>query len=573
MAVLATEEEKQVKEILYLLIEKVRATKAAFYLAETNSTFRLVSHYGFTRTDRIPDVVGRADPLTTTVFSHREPFYVNDIRQAGQLAGTMEAASSTRMMTAPLYLDGRIVGILDVRDKAGRESFTGDDASWVTEILRRLAVKVRTIPRFSAPTMGDEEDPVFESTSHTFARGPQAFTSAGIRVPQAAFAAEPRDVTQAAMGRPSFGLDEVTSYLPSGTARTLQLVEETLRREPGRRVASTTPGTREASFQRLALRMCLAYPEVELAAITLVDLREAQVLVSSRVPMLENVASALFENVEKVAGKGFPYPSARSVKTLDVLASERPPLARDAIAAIQSSVLSGSSEEASILSLVLVRAPDDAGRERLRDLHLFLKNALVEIRGAGRYREAYRVLVNKLLEPGIKKFSGLKQHSFNVGRMARTFASQLSLSPNEIEQITVAAILHDIGMKELNYDEIYAKRTLTEEEIRLVREHPRVGAFLVDEIPWPYPITPLIRYHHERWDGAGYPEGLRAEQIPFGARIIHLCEAFDAMTSPTSYRSVLTVTQSLDIIVGKAGTQFDPELAPAFRRMVEGLKA
>lgn len=572
MTVLATEEEKQVKEILYLLMEKVRATKAAFYLAETNATFRLVSHYGFTRTDRLPDLLGRSDPLTVTVFSHREPYYVNDIRQAGALASIMEAASATRMMTAPLYLDGRIVGILDVRDKAGRESFTGDDASWVTEILRRLAVKVRAIPRFSAPTIGDEDDAFFESTSQTYARGPQAFTSAGIRAPDT-FSAEPRDVTQQARQASFGGPAEGASYLPSGTARTLQLVEQTLRREPGRRVAPVALSAREASFQRLALRMCLALPEVELAAITLVDAREAQAFASSRAPLADDVAPALFENVEKVAGKGFPFPSARSVKTVDVLASDRPPLARDAIAAIQSSVLSGSSEGASILSLVLVRAPDDAGRERLRDLHLFLKNALGEIRGASRYRDAFRVLVNKLLEPGLKKFTGLKQHSFNVGRMARTFAMQLSLGPADVEQITVAAILHDLGMKELNYDEIYGKRTLTEEEIKLVREHPRVGAFLVDEVPWPYPISPLIKHHHERWDGAGYPDGLRAEQIPFGARIIHLCEAFDAMTSPASYRAVLTVTQALDIIVGKAGTQFDPELAPAFRRMVEGLKA
>ena len=70
-------------------------------------------------------------------------------------------------------------------------------------------------------------------------------------------------------------------------------------------------------------------------------------------------------------------------------------------------------------------------------------------------------------------------------------------------------------------------------------------------------------------DGAGYPDGLRAEQIPFGARIIHLCEAFDAMTSPVSYRAVLSIPQAVDILVSKRGTQFDPELTLAFKKMVE----
>ena len=153
--------------------------------------------------------------------------------------------------------------------------------------------------------------------------------------------------------------------------------------------------------------------------------------------------------------------------------------------------------------------------------------------------------------------------------MARKLAAQLGVPPMEVEQITVAGILHDVGMRELSYDTLYTKRTLTDEELSLLRQHPRVGAYLVEDIPWPYPIAPLIKHHHERWDGGGYPDGVRGDEIPLGSRIIHLCEAFDAMTSPTSYRSVLSDYQALDILVSKAGTQFDPELTPEFKRMVE----
>jgi HD-GYP domain-containing protein (c-di-GMP phosphodiesterase class II) len=239
------------------------------------------------------------------------------------------------------------------------------------------------------------------------------------------------------------------------------------------------------------------------------------------------------------------------------------------IAAIQSSVLDSAPEAVVLFSLLYRHGPNPEAREALRSAHVVLRNVLAGTRGETRFREAYRGLVNKLIEPGLLRRAALKTHSFNVGRMARKLAVQIGVPAMEVEQITVAAILHDVGMRELSYDALYSKRTLTDEEVALFRTHPRVGAYLVEDIPWPYPIAPLIRHHHERWDGGGYPDGLRGEQIPLGSRIIHLCEAFDAMTAPTSYRAVLSDYQALDIIESKAGTQFDPELAPEFKRMVE----
>ena len=222
-----------------------------------------------------------------------------------------------------------------------------------------------------------------------------------------------------------------------------------------------------------------------------------------------------------------------------------------------------------LFSLLFRHGPNPEIRESLRAAHVVLRNVLSGTRSGARFREAYRGLVNKLLEPGLQKRTALRTHSFNVGRMARKLAAQLGVPPMEVEQITVAGILHDVGMRELNYDSLYAKRTLTDEELSLLRQHPRVGAHLVEDIPWPYPIAPLIRHHHERWDGGGYPDGVRGDEIPLGSRIIHLCEAFDAMTSPTSYRSVLSDYQAIDILESKAGTQFDPEVTLEFKRMLE----
>src|SRR5437762_11230179 len=109
----------------------------------------------------------------------------------------MEATSSTRILTAPLYVDGRIVGIVDARDKAGREPFVEDDVQWMTEVLRRLAVKVRTIPQFSPPSVGSELE--LETSIGRSDYAGQA----------------PSEATRAP------ALEEAQSYLPSGTVRTL----------------------------------------------------------------------------------------------------------------------------------------------------------------------------------------------------------------------------------------------------------------------------------------------------------------------------------------------------------------
>lgn len=572
---LTADEERQLKEILYLLVEKVRATKAALYLAEPNGSYALAASYGFGRTDRFPNVIQRSDPMARLVNETREPRYANDYKSAGVLAPLMEAAASTRILTAPLYLEGRIIGILDVRDKAGRDPFQPSDVELVKEILGRLAARALEMPRFQS---GHEEESEME-----IERG---FTPHRVVPFGPAQAASPVDseysVEAAAAGvpkkTPDPALSELsTSHLPSGTARLQRMVEETLARPAGSPsfLGSRRLREREESFSRLYLGTCLHLPDVEVAAISVCNPRGVEVMLASARALSGEFETALLENVQKVfarAGAGFTLSKAIRFTAIDAPATPDSPILRSEIAAIQSSVLKIARDEVAILSLVFRHGPAAESREGLQSFHLLVKTSLDEIRSAGLYRESYKNLVNKLLEPGLKKYSALKSHSFNVGRMARKLAGVLRLAPLEIEQITVAAILHDIGMKELNYDELYAKRALNEEELRLLREHPSVGAFLLDEIPWPYPIAPLVRHHHERWDGAGYPGSLRGDAIPFGARLIHVCEAFDAMTSPASYRAVISVSQALEILTSKRGTQFDPEIVPAFRSMVEGMK-
>jgi HD domain len=357
-------------------------------------------------------------------------------------------------------------------------------------------------------------------------------------------------------------------------ARTIRLVEDTLARSPAPKVAAPAGGglsPHEAEFIALYLPTCLSYQEVEVAAVSSFVPGAATVTIAARRPLDPDIAPSLLENLEKIFAKtavAFPFTSDPSWRSLGAPRAEAPAVRRAEIVSIQSSALVSSETGVIFFSLLFRHGQSPDAREALRSAHVVLRNVLAGTRSEARYLEAYRGLVNKLLEPGLQKRTALKTHSFNVGRMARKLAARLGVTPAEVEQVTVAGLLHDVGMRELSYDFIYSKRTLTDEEMSLVRLHPRVGALLVEDISWPYPVAPLIRHHHERWDGGGYPDGLKGDEIPLGSRIIHVCEAFDALTSPTSYRAVLSDHQAIDILDSKAGTQFDPEITSELKRMV-----
>jgi hypothetical protein len=571
--VLAPEEEKYYQDFLAVVAQKWRPAKAAFYTLDPGgAVFRLKAQFGFTRGDRLSERLGRNEPVVNQIYEHREPTFMNNPNQAGRLADTMIQSTSTRMLVAPLYLDGRIMGLVDVRDKAGRIAFTHDDTLEIADLLRRFAIELRRLndARDGAAILREPppvvERPLESATVAVPAPSPLEKTS-GFTATQLQTSGVFRRQTAPAP-------EPVDTSLPGAAARTMRLVEETLSRAGTQRLAASPGGglsPREAEFVQLYLPGCLNYNEVEVAAVSSFQPAGGTVTFSARRPLDADVLPALLENLEKIFAKtAVPFAFSRepAVRPLD-LPEEGRPVRRADIAAIQSSVLDSSPEGVVLFSLLYRHGPNPEARETLRSAHVVLRNVLAGTRGETRFRESYRGLVNKLLEPGLIRRTALKTHSFNVGRMARKLAVQLGVAAMEVEQVTVAAILHDVGLRELNYDLLYAKRTLTDEELALLKTHPRVGAYLVEDIPWPYPIAPLIRHHHERWDGGGYPDGLRGEQIPLGARIIHLCEAFDAMTAPTSYRAVLSDYQALDIIESKSGTQFDPELAPEFKRMVE----
>jgi putative nucleotidyltransferase with HDIG domain len=184
------------------------------------------------------------------------------------------------------------------------------------------------------------------------------------------------------------------------------------------------------------------------------------------------------------------------------------------------------------------------------------------------YRRAARNLARILLEPGETSYNYLRQHSQAVSELAQRMAASLGLGEEEEELVTLAGYLHDIGMRELEYQRTYRMERPGEMEKRLFQRHPVVGARIVESAVFPGDLAGAIRHHHERWDGSGYPNKLAGRSIPLASRIIHLAEVWDVLTSPSSYKRNLGREAALDLIRQETGRQFDPELVPVLEQVV-----
>ena len=156
-------------------------------------------------------------------------------------------------------------------------------------------------------------------------------------------------------------------------------------------------------------------------------------------------------------------------------------------------------------------------------------------------------------------------HSCRVQRLTHRLTSALRMPEKEAKTIKVAALLHDIGKLGI-HDAILRKASrLTFQEYETVKEHPTRSAYILSQIPWLEKVVPLVHSHHERWDGDGYPYGLRRKAIPLGARIIAIADAFEVMTSQNrTYQTPRTTDEALDELLRCAGTQFDRSLVTLF---------
>jgi putative nucleotidyltransferase with HDIG domain len=159
---------------------------------------------------------------------------------------------------------------------------------------------------------------------------------------------------------------------------------------------------------------------------------------------------------------------------------------------------------------------------------------------------------------------GLYQHSSRTKYCSQRFSLALGFTSSEIRIIAMGALLHDIGKVGIHEKILYKTAKLSQHEYTIVKEHPVWGAKFLSSLAGFEQVMPIVRHHHERWDGRGYPDGLSGMDIPIGARIVAIVDAFDAMLSNRPYQVARTPLYAMQELYRCAGTQFDPTLVHYF---------
>ncbi len=508
------------KEMLYFCLEELKATKASFYLLAPDGKFYLKASYGFTKRDILPEVHERTSPVVETLYLERKSFYFNSLMEAGDFKGLLADSNTSRILICPVYLE-RIVGFLDIRDKAGKELFNDGDLTIADGIALRFASylssfqKQKQIPQAINLTevKPQEEIKIYEtiySKVQAITTTPDPLIFKPIPEPPSSFINSIHKIINLHLYIPDFSSLLFNFY------------------------------TQKGSYVILGGRYSLSEDIVQRIN------QEGKSIVLQK--LKEEVGNGFFLN--KYFPLGEKLYEGKIFRAFQQIISLR--------------------KEFQLIYNYFSTKP--IGKEEMQTLSPFVsitKSYLLTELENIIYNQTYKALLNKLLQPGLEDYSSLIKHSMVVSDIAREFCKNLQMEPNEVERVSLAGLLHDLGMRELDYKNLYHKKKLEDDEFRLLQQHPKVGAYLIQKIPFPYEIYSLVLHHHERWDGTGYPSQMLGEEIPMGARIIHIIEAYDAMTSKTSYRPVIDSSQALETLKSKAGIQFDPFLIQRFVIFIE----
>ncbi|MGK2857505.1 MAG: HD domain-containing phosphohydrolase [Thermoanaerobaculia bacterium] len=530
-----SEIEPKLKEILYNCLEQIRATKAALYLAATDQQpYTLVTQYGFK--EGLRKSVELEDPEIDLLLLKRVPFFLNSIAEDSRFAELLDSAATSRILVAPIYSRGRLYGFIDMRDKAAGKPFEFTDA----ELARTIAQQF--IEVFA-------DNGIFGLTADALV--PVTTSSGNVEVPRSTSSIETSSGYFSASSRV---VDEARRYLDRGGLRA-RAARRTLTESHVRGGAVVLPGV-------------LSIPGAVMAALSAFsDLGGTQVVAAR--------ATVSAEAMDQFQAKLRGWQQKRNEPDKLTETSTQYPFGRFGAPIGPErlvSTLSAPVRVEGIPGVVLTIAfESQPGNETKTILEEFLERLEQIVRyaiTADEYQAIRHRIAQKLVEPDINHFPHLKNHAERVADLAERLALFVGLEPDEVERIRLAAYVHDVGMRLLDYANLYRKSGLTTDDMALIKNHPVVGAAVVAESPLGPEVANIVMSHHERPDGTGYPSGLSGDDIPIGSRIIHICEAFDAMTASDSYQTPVPAPAAIGKIKRVAGVQFDAALAEKFAEMM-----
>ncbi len=200
-------------------------------------------------------------------------------------------------------------------------------------------------------------------------------------------------------------------------------------------------------------------------------------------------------------------------------------------------------------------------------LSVFAEQAVTAIKNLQFHQQQEQIILGTIKSIGkmINKQMSMTTHTPAYTKVVRLLAEALNVNEEGLRSLEYASLLHDIGVIDIPFTILSKRSHLTSEEFRIIRQHTAQSVALIKPVEFLKPILPVILYHHERYDGSGYPSGLKKEQIPLGARIIAVVDAFEAMMQPRPYRrKPLKFDRALVELKRKSGSQFDPKIVDIF---------
>jgi HD-GYP domain-containing protein (c-di-GMP phosphodiesterase class II) len=203
-------------------------------------------------------------------------------------------------------------------------------------------------------------------------------------------------------------------------------------------------------------------------------------------------------------------------------------------------------------------------------LSVFSEQVVTAMKNLELHQEHEKIILGSIASIGnlLKKqsYAGLT-HAPVYMEIVKMLGLYLKVNSDGIKQLEYASLLHDIGIIDVPYDILSKRAALTPQEFKVIRQHTAQSVALISPVGFLKPVLPIILYHHEKYDGSGYPSGLKKEQIPLGARVLSVVDAFEAMVQGRPYRSSLSIHAALDEMVKYSGTQFDPKVVNAFIKL------
>lgn len=573
---------QKLKEILYDCAVEIRATKAALFLYNGHDRFELASEYGFR--SMVRQTADFNDPVVDRCGRGRTPFFINGMATEPRFSELLYHASTDRLLAAPIYLRGQLVGVIDMRDKASKQPFEQSDVPKAQKIADRIAILFTNKNVFGHRfiTLSEIDETVEVTTGRDVVTPPRepAAVAADERVlsptpppvPARSAMTAPAQETIARETTPTIELPRpapVRADAPQRPKKALGSVAELVLKS--RTIASTrvqqpvAPAAlteNDIAAGREVLRSILLLPGAVVAGLSAFGHLGNALEIASKGALTDEALSVFQSKLNiwlKKQGEagGFVRPNVQ------VIGSGQPAVGGPQLVKILTAPVTLPSFRGIYLTIAFDTVPERSTHELLAAMLGTLQLAIEQSSSRSALTDLRWRAAQKLLEPDFVELTALRRHCDEVVARSEQLARHLGMSAQDVENVRLVALLHDSGMRLLDYEALYRRHDLSNDELGILREHPAVGAALVEPLLGAE-IARAVLFHHERWDGAGYPSQLAGDEIPLASRVVQICDAYVAMTDADSYQQPHTPEEALATIANAAGRQFDPELVKRF---------